>query len=134
MNAHPQPAGRCRVVICRGCCCGTTAKHPGIDHPAQVARLAAIPAGQAALTISACLGRCDDGNNIVVIPSPAGRANGATTVWLGQMLGHELTEAVAAWAAAGGPGIATMPAVLVPYEIDSAGSARPGRDAAALIR
>jgi hypothetical protein len=74
MNTIPRqppstPQG-CRVVICHGCCCGTTIKHPDIDHQAQTARLATVPAGHATVTTSSCLGRCDDGKNIVVIPSP----------------------------------------------------------------
>jgi hypothetical protein len=119
MSADPQAVRRCRVVVvCRGCCCGTATKHPGADHQAQIAQLAAMPAGHAAQTVSACLGRCEDGNNIVVIPSPVGRRNGGTTVGFGRMLTLALTEAVTAWVAAGGPGVAPMPHILVPHGLN----------------
>src|SRR5687768_2752193 len=93
---------RCRVVVCRGCCCGNPDKHPDADHIAQIARLAALPAGRAAMAVTGCLSNCESSNTIVVIPSPAGRAMGGSTVWFGRMLSPELTDMVASWIEAGG--------------------------------
>ncbi|GFH68839.1 MULTISPECIES: (2Fe-2S) ferredoxin domain-containing protein [Streptomyces] len=103
-SREPAP---CRVVVCRDCCCGT-AKVPGIDHAAQTARLRA----QVPVRVSDCLDVCEQANVVVVQPSAQGRANGARPVWLGLVNDLEATEDIAAWARAGGPGVAPQPDIL----------------------
>lgn len=105
-------ADRCRVVVCRGCCCGTLSKHPDVDHAGQLERLRHLAVQRAALTVTGCLGNCDRSNNIVVVPSPHGRAQGGRVTWLTRMLTPELIDAVATWLEAGGPGVAPIPETL----------------------
>ena len=56
-----------RMWVCRGCCCGTRAQHPGVDHRAleQLARAGAQRAGLRYATTD-CLGPCAQGNIVVV--------------------------------------------------------------------
>lgn len=56
-----------RMWVCRGCCCGTRAKHPGVDHRAleKQARAGAQRAGLRYATTD-CLGPCAQGNIVVV--------------------------------------------------------------------
>ena len=100
------------VVLCRGCCCGTDGKHPGVDHSAQRTALeqAARRTG-ARLVVADCLDACDRSNVVVVRPRGRGTPR---PVWLGDVLDEERTHAVAAWAQAGGPGAAPLPAALEP--------------------
>lgn len=110
----PAPtAGTCRVVLCRGCCCGTLDKHPDTDHRLQVDQLRA--AAGLGLVVTGCLGNCERSNTIVVLPSPAGRAAGGRVTWLGSILDAALTQAVAGWIAAGGPGLADPPTELASH-------------------
>ncbi|MFG3132261.1 (2Fe-2S) ferredoxin domain-containing protein [Streptomyces tendae] len=103
---------RCRVVVCRDCCCGSP-KVTGVDHTAQVDRLrAAVP-----VRVSDCLDVCDHANVIVVQPSAEGRAAGGRPVWLGLVNDPDATEDIAAWARAGGPGVAPCPDILDLYAI-----------------
>ncbi|MEV6121613.1 (2Fe-2S) ferredoxin domain-containing protein [Streptomyces sp. NPDC052077] len=102
----------CRVVVCRDCCCGSP-KVTGVDHAAQTARLRA----QVPVRVSACLDVCDQANVVVVLPSAAGRAAGARPVWLGLVNDRDATEDIAAWARAGGPGVAPLPDILALYAI-----------------
>ncbi|MFE9927067.1 (2Fe-2S) ferredoxin domain-containing protein [Streptomyces sp. NPDC005774] len=102
----------CRVVVCRDCCCGSL-KVIGVDHAAQTARLRA----QVPVRVSACLDVCEQANVIVVQPSAAGRAAGARPVWLGLVNDPDATEDIAAWARAGGPGVAPRPDILDLYAI-----------------
>jgi predicted metal-binding protein len=63
------------VLLCRGCCCGTTTKHPATDHDRQeqlVRSAAATTAGVAVRTVD-CLDECDR-SNVVVLRGPHGRA------------------------------------------------------------
>lgn len=98
------------VVLCRACCCGTTGKHPDVDHDAQRAALeqAARRTG-ARLVVADCLDACARSNVVVVRPRGRGTPR---PVWLGDVLDDERTQAVAAWATAGGPGVAPLPPVL----------------------
>jgi (2Fe-2S) ferredoxin len=112
---HPAPLVKeptiiesCLVTVCRDCCCGSAAKHPGVDHDAQLERLrAALP-----VRVSDCLDACAQSNVIVVHPTPAARRRGARPVWFGLVTSDDVTEDIIAWAEAGGPGVAPMTDVL----------------------
>ncbi|MEU2223928.1 (2Fe-2S) ferredoxin domain-containing protein [Streptomyces sp. NPDC018347] len=100
----------CRVVVCRGCCCGTP-KVTGVDHAAQTARLRA----EVPVRVSDCLDVCDQANVVVVQPSAAARAAGARPVWLGLVNDADVVEDVVTWVRAGGPGVAPRPDILDLY-------------------
>lgn len=100
------------VTLCRGCCCGTAAKHPGTDHDGQVDQLRRGVAGSARVRVSDCLDACEHSNVVVVTPSPAGRRAGGRPVWLGGVLGPASTADIVGWASAGGPGLADLPQAL----------------------
>lgn len=67
---------RCVITVCRGCCCGSQAKHPDVDHPGQFHQLR-DQTGASLLRLSDCLDACERSNVMVVTPSPAGRRAGA---------------------------------------------------------
>lgn len=105
----------CRLTVCRGCCCGTEKKVPGVDHEGQLARLSAIDdhtARRVPVRTSKCLGICFQANVVVVQPSAQGRAAGGHPVWLGEMTEDGLLEALDDWIFEGGPGLASFPASL----------------------
>lgn len=97
------------VTVCRGCCCGTTGKHPGFDHHGQVDRLRAA---HDQVRTSKCLNACDQSNVVVVQPAPEARRGGARPVWLAGVLDAEVEARVVEWVRAGGPGVAPMPPAL----------------------
>ncbi len=108
----------CRLTVCRGCCCGTRKKVPGVDHRAQLARLSAIDdhAGRTVpVRTSKCLGICFQADVVVVQPSQAGHAAGGRPVWLGKMTEDALLDALDDWIFDGGPGLAPVPAVLADH-------------------
>lgn len=53
--------------VCRGCCCGTKAKHPGVDHRGLETQIRTV-AERAGLRyqVTGCLGPCAQGNIVVV--------------------------------------------------------------------
>ncbi|GGZ33062.1 hypothetical protein GCM10010387_28970 [Streptomyces inusitatus] len=111
----PLRARPCTLVVCRGCCCGSAAKHPGTDHEGQLIRLreaAAASGGRIEIRTSECLGPCGQANVIVVQPSTEGRRRGARATWIGWALDDDALGEVVAWAEAGGPGLAEPPAAL----------------------
>ncbi|OKJ08369.1 hypothetical protein AMK19_19430 [Kitasatospora sp. CB01950] len=112
------------VTVCRGCCCGSAAKHPGVDHGEQVARLRAAVGDAGRVRVSECLDACGHSNVVVVNPSPRGRENGARPVWLGWVLGEDMVTEIAEWVRAGGPGVAEAPATLELQEFDLRKGAR----------
>ena len=89
-----------RVLVCRGCCCGTTEKHPELDHEAQVEIISAV----APTRIMDCVGECANSNVIIVRPKPA------ELVWFGGMTSPALTEALCRWIEDGAP--QPMPPIL----------------------
>jgi (2Fe-2S) ferredoxin len=99
------------VTVCRGCCCGTD-KHPDVDHEAQLATLRTGLAGNARVRVSDCLDACERSNVVVVQPSPAGRAAGGRSAWLGGVLDPEVVAYLADRVGAGGPGVVAPPAAL----------------------
>lgn len=103
------------ITVCRGCCCGSVAKHPDVDHAAQVARLRSASPSAARVRVSDCLDACERSNVMVVSPSALGRQAGARPVWLGEVLDEDATADVVAWVEAGGPGVVEPPGMLDLY-------------------
>ncbi|MGZ8178817.1 (2Fe-2S) ferredoxin domain-containing protein [Williamsia sp. SKLECPSW1] len=97
------------VTVCRGCCCGTTRKHPDVDHDAHLDALRASVQDIALVRTSDCLDDCARSNVLVVSPSRAGRSKGGRPVWLQQVLTSSAITAVSEWLHEGGPGLAAPP-------------------------
>ena len=114
----------CRVRVCRDCCCGTQAKHPGVDHDGLLARLRSGVAGSGRVDVTRCLLACDRSDVVVVSPSPAGRRAGGRPVWLAWVLDEGIVDAVAAWVRSGGPGVADPPAAVQLHVTDPGPLAR----------
>lgn len=106
------------VTMCRGCCCGTTRKHPGFDHDAQVAMLRDLLQGTANFRITDCLGPCERSNVLVVSPSSQGHRIGGRPTWLGFVLDEAAATDITNWLCDGGPGIAQIPDRLSRYQFD----------------
>ncbi|GAA3084611.1 (2Fe-2S) ferredoxin domain-containing protein [Streptosporangium carneum] len=113
-----------RITVCRGCCCGSARKVPGLDHDEQLRRLSQV----ADVRVSDCLDVCEQANVVVVRPSPAGRAAGGRPVWLGLVNHPEAAEDIAGWIRAGGPGLAPMPDILALHALTPPGRGGAGRD------
>ncbi|MEV4707052.1 hypothetical protein [Actinoplanes sp. NPDC049316] len=108
------------MTVCRDCCCGSSDKHPGFDHDAQLAALRGAVGERHRVRVSECLRVCERSNVVVVHPAPAARRGGARVVHLGDVLDERLVGAVADWLDAGGPGLARVPAVLMDRIFDPA--------------
>jgi (2Fe-2S) ferredoxin len=106
------------VTMCRGCCCGTTRKHPGFDHDAQVTMLRDRLQGTANFRITDCLGPCERSNVLVVSPSRHGHRTGGRPTWLGSVLDETAAADITSWLCAGGPGLAPLPDTLTPYRFE----------------
>lgn len=101
------------ITVCRGCCCGTEKKSPGVDHAARLDRLRDAAAGVARVRVSDCLGPCERSDVFVVTPSREGRRAGARNVWVGRATSDRVLDDIVAWAADGGPGVVeAAPSVL----------------------
>ncbi|MEU2623023.1 (2Fe-2S) ferredoxin domain-containing protein [Streptomyces sp. NPDC007157] len=115
-KAAPAPgAARPTVTVCRGCCCGTRAKVPRLDHEAQLTDLRTQLASIATVRRTDCLDACERANVIVIQPSAEGRKAGGRPVWLGQVNDPDAAADIAAWVKGGGPGLADAPDVLDLY-------------------
>lgn len=101
--------GRPTLTVCRGCCCGTERKSPGVDHAAVLTTLNAAAGESATVRVADCLGPCERADVVVVGPSPEGRQRGARPVWLARTGSVRVADALAEWTRAGGPGIAEAP-------------------------
>ena len=71
------------MLLCRGCCCGTSDKHPKVDHDTQERRLetAAGAHPRVALRVVECLDECDR-SNVAVLRRTGAPARERDT-WLG---------------------------------------------------
>jgi (2Fe-2S) ferredoxin len=102
----------CLVTVCRDCCCGSSTKHPGVDHDAQLDRLRSALPSPHRVRVSECLDVCTQSNVLVVHPAAAARRAGARPVWFGLVVSDPVTDDIVAWVRAGGPGVAPLPPVL----------------------
>ncbi|MCW2143692.1 hypothetical protein BXY51_008289 [Actinoplanes cyaneus] len=118
----------CTVTVCRDCCCGSPAKHPGVDHDGQIERLRAALGPEHRVRTSLCLDVCAQANVLVVQPTPEARRAGARPVWFGLVLDDLVLDDIAGWVKAGGPGRAELSAVLELSVITPPAPERPGTD------
>ena len=102
------------MTVCRGCCCGTTRKHPEIDHDHQLRMLSHELDGLATVRVSDCLDACADSNVFVVQPAPSARAAGAKPVWVGGVLEERALRDLISWVADGGPDLTQPPPSIEP--------------------
>jgi hypothetical protein len=101
-----------RVRMCRGCCCGTTSKHPNVDHD-RIADILENELGPASELVRVdCLWACEHSNVVVVNPTANARQAGARPAWITQVNTPERAHALAAWVRHGGPGATEPPAEL----------------------
>lgn len=115
-KAAPTPSTpRPTVTVCRGCCCGTSAKVPRLDHEAQLTDLRTQLSRVAMVRRTDCLDACERANVIVVQPSAEGRRAGGRPVWLGQVNDPDAAADITAWVKDGGPGLAEAPDILNLY-------------------
>ncbi|KIH96963.1 hypothetical protein LP52_22185 [Streptomonospora alba] len=125
------PPGRpCRLVVCRGCCCGTAKKRPGVDHEGQLERLRGLRDGdgrEVPVRTSTCLGICFQANVVVVQPSSAGRERGGRPVWIGGFTEDRLIDDLDTWVHDGGPGAAPLPESLA-ERVTSKDAEKPKKD------
>jgi len=96
--------------MCRGCCCGTTNKHPDVDHDAIAEILTHHSGPHTQLVRTECLWACGLSNVVVVNPCAEARQSGTRPAWITQVNTIERAQALAAWLRDGGPGIAEPPA------------------------
>ena len=82
-----------RVLICRGCCCGSERKHPAFDHDGQIVAISAM----ARARIVDCVGECTHSNVVIV------RSGDGPSVWLGGISNPGITSALCEWLGAGAP-------------------------------
>ena len=82
-----------RVLLCRGCCCGTERKHPTTDHDGQIVAISSV----ARTRVVDCVDRCAHSNVVIVRPGDG------SSVWLGGINDAALTDAVCEWLADGAP-------------------------------
>lgn len=99
------------VLVCRGCCCGSYAKHPHVDHAEHLRSLTGALSGVPGAKVWAvdCLNSCER-SNVVVVRSDGKRR------WFGEMLADDDVETLARWLRAGAPGDA--PIDLLPHVFD----------------
>ena len=113
--------GQTGLVVCRGCCCGSTRRDPHTDHTGQLARLRGLAhtrPWQVTVRTSECLGPCGHANVVVVRPSVNGRRRGGRPVWLAFVGGTRVLDLIETWLAAGGPGLTPIADELDLHVID----------------
>jgi predicted metal-binding protein len=97
-HGRHRPAPAVEVLVCRGCCCGSAAEHPDVDHDGHLDRLrraaAASPVPTRLRTVG-CLSACAL-SNVVVVRRHHGAAD-----WFALVLEDDVVEALARWVAAG---------------------------------
>ncbi len=99
-----RPTPSLTVLMCRDCCCGTTGKHPRVDHDGQLDAIEAAVGqrGDVTLQVVDCLDECDRSN--VVVLRRSGLRTAERDTWLGGVLTDRATQALAGWITDGAEG------------------------------
>jgi (2Fe-2S) ferredoxin len=118
MSPYPgRPEASPGVTAC-SLCAGETLGAADPFEGGQLARLQRLESrGVLRLTTAECLDECERGDVVVARPRPGCRGPEARPVWFERLAGDHLTERLADWLVAGGPGAAEVPAELVELRI-----------------
>ena len=94
MNAtHSSTASsRPSALVCRGCCCGSSRKHPEVDFEKQIEDLSSV----ARVRTLNCVNECARSNIVIV------RFDRKRSFWLGEINSDATTLALCGWIDAGG--------------------------------
>lgn len=107
------------MLVCRGCCCGSTQKHPHVDHEAHLDALRHAaghsPVPTRVRTV-ACLSACALSNVVVVRTAHGPRDH---LHWFALLLDDDVVDELAGWVATGARGPA--PAVVRRHAMPSPG-------------
>jgi hypothetical protein len=98
VNATPSPLAvqpEITVMLCRDCCCGSTAKHPDSDHDAQRRSLESMTESGLRVRVVDCLDVCARSN--VVLVRRHRRRRSERDVWLEKVLTAADTGELQAW-------------------------------------
>ena len=83
-----------RVKICRGCCCGKkTGQSSGADL--RETALSMLHEFNVQVETTECLGPCEQGDIVVILPTLSERLSGLKPLWFGQMHSFTLTALLA---------------------------------------
>ncbi|GGF50392.1 hypothetical protein GCM10011519_25430 [Marmoricola endophyticus] len=88
-------------MVCHDCCCGTTTKHPTVDHEAQRHAVRRCASDRVRVREVECLDECDRSNVVLVRDHRLPRRERDT--WLGRLLTSEETDALTRWLTEDGP-------------------------------
>lgn len=82
-------------MVCHDCCCGTTRKHPGVDHEGLRAELPALADDEVRVQVVDCLGECERSN--VVLVRDLRRPRAERDAWFGDLLDGDDVRDLAGW-------------------------------------
>jgi len=97
------------VLVCRGCCCGTERRLPGVEHERHLDRLRADADGVAQVRVVDCLGPCERANVVEI-------RRGTDRTWLGQINTDRQIDSLVTWLRSADTG---LPADLAASQIDA---------------
>lgn len=100
------------VLVCRGCCCGTERRLPGVEHERHLDRLRADADGVAQVRVVDCLGPCERANVVEI-------RRGTDRTWLGQINTDRQIDSLVTWLRSADTG---LPADLAASQIDATGT------------
>lgn len=83
------------IMVCQDCCCGTSRKHPNVDHKAQRKQLLALESETVRVQVVDCLDLCQQSNVVLVRDYSLPRRDRDT--WLARMHRSAEIEAVGEW-------------------------------------
>ncbi len=83
------------IMVCHDCCCGTSRKHPSVDHRAQRDQLLALESDTVRVQVVDCLDLCQQSNVVLVRDYSLPRRERDT--WLARIHRSSEIEAVEEW-------------------------------------
>ncbi len=83
------------IMVCHDCCCGTSRKHPHVDHKAQRQQLLDLESDSVRVQVVDCLDLCQQSNVVLVRDHSLPRRERDT--WLARMHRSAEIAAIEEW-------------------------------------